>query len=207
MDAPRRVDVTLGSDVYTPDHQRLGTVSQLDGDFVVVHGPMLQRDLYVPRSAFVSHRGGSGLCLNVGMDQLAAQGWDTAHYAQPATANQTLELHEEELRATKREVRAGEVEVSKRVVMEKRSLEVPVTHEELDIERRPGDRRPAVAFDSGTSETISVPLMAEEVEVEKRAVVREEVTVKKKPVTEVEHVTETVRREELDVRDTRQPRL
>jgi len=200
------VDVTIGSDVYTLDHQRLGSVTQLDGDFVVVHGPTLQRELYVPRSAFTSD-GSSGLCLNVGMDQLGSQPWDEVHQSQPVTTNQTLDLHEEELSASTRQVQAGEVEVGKRVVTEERSIDVPVTHEELEIERRPGDRRPAADFDSGTTETINVPLMTEEIEVEKRAVVREEVTIKKKPVTEVEHVTDTVRREEPDVRDTRRPRL
>jgi uncharacterized protein (TIGR02271 family) len=205
MATPRRVDITIGSDVYTLDHQRLGTVTQLDGDFVVVHGPMLQRELYVPRSAFVAD--GSGLCLNAGMDQLGSQGWETAREAQPVTTTQTLDLHEEELSASKHAVQAGEVEVGKRIVTEERSMDVPVTHEELEIERRPGDRRPAADFDSGTTETISVPLMTEEIEVEKRAVVREEVTLKKKPVTEVEHVTDTVRREEPDVRDSREPRL
>jgi uncharacterized protein (TIGR02271 family) len=110
--------------------------------------------------------------------------------------DRTMELREEELRATKRPVEAGEVEIRKDVVSQQRSIDVPVTHEEVTIERHPVDRRPADRpIDEG--ETIEVPVRAEEVDVEKRAVVYEEVEIGKRPVTETQRVSDTVRREEV----------
>src|SRR5919112_5998359 len=54
-----------------------------------------------------------------------------------AEETQRLQLREEELRAEKERVEAGEVRVRKEVVSEERTLEVPVTREEVVIERRP----------------------------------------------------------------------
>jgi hypothetical protein len=54
---------------------------------------------------------------------------------------------------------------------------------------------------SDRGETIEVPVHDEEVTVEKRAVVYEEVEVGKRSVQETEHVDATVRREELRVDD------
>jgi stress response protein YsnF len=70
------------------------------------------------------------------------------------------------------------------------------------IERHPvsGDaERAATAGDLADGEEIRVPIMEEEVRVEKRPVVKEEVTLGKRKVTETERVDETVRREEARV--------
>src|SRR5690349_21326397 len=53
---------------------------------------------------------------------------------------QSLQLREEQLRAEKERVQAGEVRVRKEVVTEERTLEVPVTREEVVVERRPAAR-------------------------------------------------------------------
>ena len=74
---------------------------------------------------------------------------------------------------------------------------VPVTREEVTIERHPVDRRPSDQPISETGETISVPLHEEHVRAEKRTVVYEEVGVDKRAAQETEHVSETVQREEL----------
>jgi len=114
---------------------------------------------------------------------------------------QRLALHEEELQAQTRRAQAGEVQVSKRVVEERQDLEVPVTHEEVEIRRVRVNRE-----DSGTSEpftadgdTIRVPVTAEQVEVTKRPKVVEEIEISKRAVTERQRVSETVRREEADI--------
>jgi len=108
----------------------------------------------------------------------------------------TVELREEELRAQRHSVEAGEVEVRKNVVTEHRTIDVPVTHEEVTVERRQVAGRPATGAPIGESETINVPVRAEEVTVEKRPVVTEEVSIGKRPVTETKQVSGTVRREE-----------
>jgi len=111
----------------------------------------------------------------------------------------TVQLREEQLRARKETVEAGEVEIRKEVVSEQRTIEVPVTREEVVIERRPVDRVESDRTDVGDireGETISVPVREEQVTVEKRPVVTEEVSVGKRQVTETERVSDTVRREE-----------
>jgi uncharacterized protein (TIGR02271 family) len=110
-----------------------------------------------------------------------------------------MELREEELDVRKREVEAGEVRIRKEVVSEQRSIDVPVNREELVIERHPatGDRDASGTI--GQGEEIRVPLREEEVDVQKRAKVREEVSIGKRQVQDTEHVSDTVRREELQV--------
>ena len=117
----------------------------------------------------------------------------------PTTAErQTVELREEELRARKELVEAGEVEIRKDVVTEQRTMEVPIIREEVEIERRPADRRPADR-PIGEGETIRVPVREEEVTVEKRPVVREEIEIGKRQVQDTEQVSGTVQREEARI--------
>jgi len=110
-----------------------------------------------------------------------------------------VELREEELRAEKERVQAGEVRVRKEVVTEERTLEVPVTREEVVVERRPAAKGQEARGDIGEGEEIRIPVMEEEVRVEKTPVVREEVSVKKRQVQDTERVSDTVRREEARI--------
>ena len=110
---------------------------------------------------------------------------------------QRIRLYAEQLSARKQTVQAGEVTLRKEVITEEKSLDVPVTHEEVVIERHAVNR---VATDADfRDETISVPLMAEQVTVNKTAVITGEVSIGKRQVTETEHLSDTVRHEELRV--------
>ena len=109
-----------------------------------------------------------------------------------------LELREEELDVDKRQVQAGEVRVRKEVHTEQRNIEVPVTREEVVIERHPVTGRQASSESLGEEE-VRIPLMEEEVDVQKRAVVREEISVGKREVQDTETVSESVRREEARI--------
>lgn len=108
---------------------------------------------------------------------------------------QHIELREEELRAEKERVEAGEVRLRKEIVEETKSIQVPVTREEVVIEKRSVGGRPADGS-IGEDEEIRIPVMEEEVRVEKTPVVREEVSVRKRQIQDVERVSETVKREE-----------
>jgi uncharacterized protein (TIGR02271 family) len=110
-----------------------------------------------------------------------------------------IELREEQLDVNTRAVQKGEVRVRKDIVEEQQTVDVPVTREEIVIERHAAEGRPAAEGTVGSEDEIRVPLMEEEVEVRKRPVVREEATVSKRRVTDTERVNETVRREELEV--------
>ena len=113
----------------------------------------------------------------------------------------SVELREEELRVEKERVQAGEVRLRKEVTTEERTIEVPVTREEVVIERRPAaSGRTGGTINEG--EEIRIPLMEEEVRVEKTPVVREEVSLKKQQVQDTERVSETLRREEARIDQT-----
>ena len=111
----------------------------------------------------------------------------------------SVELREEELRARKQDVEAGAVNIRKEVVSEQQTMEVPVTREEVYVERHSVDRREASDRPIGEGESIRVPVREEEVTVEKRPVVREEIRVGKQEVQETERVSDTVRREEARI--------
>lgn len=107
-----------------------------------------------------------------------------------------IELREEELRVEKERVEAGEVTLRKEVVKENKTIDVPVTREEVVVEKRSvGGRRPA-SGDVGEDEEISIPVMEEQIQVEKTPVVREEVSLQKREVQDTRKVSDTVRREE-----------
>ena len=89
---------------------------------------------------------------------------------------------------------------------ETKTVEVPVTHEEVSIERRtPSGGKGQVATEGPVTSTqeISIPLKKEEVEVTKTPYVKEEVSVTKKPVTETREVTEEVTSETIDTEDSK----
>src|SRR5215212_6429375 len=135
-----------------------------------------------------------------GLTSSAASG-SGREYDRSGSDTERIELREEELRAEKERVQAGEVRVRKEVVSEERTIEVPVTREEVVIERRPAAGRTAEGR-IDEDEEIRIPLMEEEVRVDKTPEVREEVTLKKRQVHDTERVSDTVRREEARVERT-----
>jgi len=75
---------------------------------------------------------------------------------------------------------------------------VPVSHEEVYVERRPGSGQPSDE-PIGEGETLRVPVREEQVTVQKQPFVREEVALGKQQVQETQQVSDTVRREEARV--------
>jgi len=110
--------------------------------------------------------------------------------------NRTMQLKEEELHVSKRNVQKGEVEVRKEVVTEQRQITVPVQREEVVIERRPASGTAAGPI---RAEEVRIPVSEEQVDVTKQAVVKEEVSVGKRKVTDNKTVGGTVRKEEVKV--------
>lgn len=111
----------------------------------------------------------------------------------------TLRLREEQLGVNKERVQAGEVRLGKNVVEEQKTVNVPVTHEEVYVERRPVTGADATTDNTpiGTDETIRVPVSEEKVNVNKNTVVTGEVAVGKRAVQETQQVSDTVKREQL----------
>jgi len=110
-----------------------------------------------------------------------------------------LRLHEEKLNVDKERVQTGEVDIDKHVVTDEQSVEVPVTREEVYVERRKVDGEMADGEVFEDDDSIHIPVTEERVEVTKRPVVSEEIVVGKREVQDTETVNETVRREEVDI--------
>jgi uncharacterized protein (TIGR02271 family) len=118
-----------------------------------------------------------------------------------------VQLFGEVLRVHKERINRGEVRVRKDVITENQTIEVPVTREELVLERVAvsGDT-PAPSANIGRGQEIRVPLSEEKVRLEKEPVLREEVSVGKREVQDVARVSGDVRREELRVDDPEAPK-
>ena len=113
---------------------------------------------------------------------------------------------EEELRVGTSEREAGAVRVRKRVRTDRERILVPKKRVEVTVERVPVEggatstMGEATASEIGEDEIV-VPVVEEEVVVEKRPVVKEEIRIRKEVVEETEVVEEDVRREEIEVDD------
>lgn len=121
---------------------------------------------------------------------------DTGNYATD-DEQRRLRLREEQLNVSKETVQAGEVGLHKDVVTEQKTVNVPVSHEEVYVERRAvSDGQVDDATPIGEGDAIRVPVNAEQVNVDKNTVVTGEVAIGKRNVQENQQVSDTVRREE-----------
>jgi uncharacterized protein (TIGR02271 family) len=129
-------------------------------------------------------------------------GDDASNYgygtAKPVDAK-NIQLYGEVLRVHKDRVSGGEVRIRKEVSTSTQTIEVPVTREELVVERVSVSGQQVAANASFKGEEYRIPLTEERAFVEKQPVVREEVRIGKKEVTNVEQFDEQVRNEELKI--------
>lgn len=189
-----------------------------------VHGTLGRLNVPDEHSRYFGHRFGSdegGTVITVTapgrLDEarsiLEAHGADLGEeaedYEYPETAldtkvasEQNIKLYGEVLRVQKERVNAGEVRLRKEVFTEMQTVEVPVTREELVIERIAATGNQPATGATFKGEEIRIPLSQEVASVDKHAVLREEVRVGKREVTDIEAIDEEVRREELKVEDT-----
>src|SRR5919112_1861810 len=107
---------------------------------------------------------------------------------------------EEELRAGTREREAGALNIRKRVRTDREQVRVPTRHEEVSVERVPVEGREVSEAEIGEDE-VSMPVVEEEVVVEKHPVIKEELRIRKDVVEDEEIVEEDVRKEEVEVED------
>jgi uncharacterized protein (TIGR02271 family) len=122
------------------------------------------------------------------------------------TTDDAMTRSEEELRVGTTEREAGRVRLRKYVVEDEVTQTVPVRREEVRVEREPitdanvGDAMDGPAI---SEEEHEVVLHEEEPVAEKRAVPKERVRLDKDAHTEEREVSETLRKEEIDVDDAR----
>jgi len=217
-----------GTRVYDATGKRIGTVSDegVQGGYLMVRrGHIFHHTVYVPLNAIrrTDHR---GIFLRLYKPYVKQPGEDVQRDRSPfapfneedslaATTNTlswlpltpyaeqnddlTVPLREEQLTVEKRQREMGRVRVHKYIVEEPQTLTVSVTHEELRVEHVPMQGRVEPGPNTFTEKVIEMPLMGEDVVVDKRAQVVEEVHLYKSQSTEDRAVSEVIRKERLHV--------
>jgi len=139
-------------------------------------------------------------------DRTEDQGMEYAGATEEPSRTETTETdtvrvprYEEELQAQTTEREAGTVQVTKDVTEEERTLEVPVTREEVHVETHPVDEAATDTSQAFQGGTIEVPVREEQVETRKEPRVAEELEIEKTAVQDTETVSDTVRREDVRV--------
>jgi uncharacterized protein (TIGR02271 family) len=189
------------------DDSDFGEVQEIGQNYVLTQkGLMNKEKFYIPKY-LVQGFDGNTLWFNASKNEL--KGWmrdsppDYNEYTRYRTSEAPAEIEtripviEERMQVSKR-VAMDEATITKEPTTETKTVEVPVTHEEMTIERRPADRSTSER-PSSTKTEVKIPLSKEEVQVTKEPYVKEEVVVKKEPVTETETVSDTVTSERVDV--------
>jgi uncharacterized protein (TIGR02271 family) len=109
-------------------------------------------------------------------------------------------LSHEELDVNTRWVEAGEVGVTKRIETEQVRKLVPLEREEVSIERRPVPADITDFSPRTEGDVTYIPILVEELVIQKRLVAHEELVIRKTRVTEEQVVEEELRREVPEIR-------
>jgi uncharacterized protein (TIGR02271 family) len=200
-------ELKQGMKARSSDGASLGKIIRIEQGFLVVEkGFFFPKDYELPISLVADIRDDE-CWLRVSREELERQGETERGAAEPTRAGtertyegeQRMQLSEEELEARKRVRDAGEVAVRKEVVTERRQVDVPVTKEEVHVERVPASASAEPRGETFEEKEIRVPVREEDVEDTKRPRVREEVRVSKSTRQEEQRVEGDVRREEARI--------
>jgi uncharacterized protein (TIGR02271 family) len=192
----------------------LGEVQEVGDTYVLVQKGLINKERFYISQDEVESYDGEVLRFKLSEDEIRSKYLgdvdppvssimdnDNANYVGEESESARFPLAEEKLDVSKREVTYKEATLIKEPIIETKTVEVPLTYEELIVERRP----PTEATTSqhqlkppvNAREEIKIPLKREEVEVKKEQYVKEEVVLKKKRVTEKKTITEEVKGEKL----------
>jgi len=185
----RAMEIQEGMTVYGAGDQQLGRVERIHGDGFDVAGQHYGRDSVIR----VEH------------NRVYVSGAGRAEGRGRTMAGQTegeirVPVVEERLAVGKRDAALGEVQVRKTVTEEQQSVPVTLQREEVRVQERDVPDRPLRAGDDAFNEgTIRVPVRGEEAVVAKKAVVTGEVVIDKTRTTDQRQVSDTVRKQRVDV--------
>jgi len=212
-DAVVNWDRIIHKNVRTLDNQGMGKVIAVpnDEDTIIISSQGGGEQYKIPRS-FVSGFNGAEVLLNQTAYKIYSSSYkvDSAsvYEARPSNiiteerqqqeqeAETTVPLIEERLNVSKT-TSTTQYTITKEPIAEKKTIDVSVTHEELVVEKRPAKDSLSPEGPVKSKIEIKVLLNREEVEVTKKPFVKEEVVVKKKPVTETRTVSDTVASERI----------
>jgi uncharacterized protein (TIGR02271 family) len=193
---------------------RLGTVEEVvvrpeTGELasLVVRRGWTDRLLHVG-AALVDRLDAGGVLLRVSREEAERRGAGVPQevaggsLARQAGDRVVVPILEERLRADTRTVDLGELRIHKRVETEEARVTQAVTRDDLIVERVPiGRPLEAPAASRIEGDWFVVPIMEEVLVVHKQLVLKEEVRIRRQPVTESREVRETLRRERVELED------
>jgi len=210
---PTRRGVKEGMVVLAADGEKLGKVVRCDEEgFIVEKGIFFPRD-YIARYEDVADVRGDEIYLRSRLADLrdaesregaSREGESREAGSRPRAGVKeqvSVPVVEEELIAEKRSKEAGAVHLRKEVRTERKNISVPVTREEVRVERVPAGREVRPGEATFQENEVTIPIREEEVEVRKRPVVREEVRVSKTPRQEERVASAEVRKERAEVEE------
>jgi len=148
----------------------------------------------------IGETGTAGAGDAAAVDSRTANG-TVGHDTSGPTTDQAMTRSEEQLRVGTETRESGRARLRKYVVTEQETVTVPVTREEVRIEREPitdANRGEALDGPAISEEEHEVVLHEERPVVDKEAVPVERVRLDTETVTEQEQVTEEVRKEQID---------
>ncbi len=111
-------------------------------------------------------------------------------------ADAKILLREEELDISKKWIKTGDVTIHKEIIHEEKTVTVPVTREEIVIQKRILNATDPNASEK-KPEIIRIPLSKEQIQVSKRKVILNDITAYKHKVKETVHIDETLKKEKL----------
>ena len=185
-----------------------GEVQDIQGNYVLVQKGIIDKEkFYIPKDQAESYDG-DVLRFRISQEDLnqfqheppsiwdSDSTQDTTTYERD-TNEERIPLSEERLDVSK-ESQEDQATITKKPVTETKTVEVPLTREEISIERRPASGQTEAQSPIQSEEEITIPLKREEAQVSKKPYVKEEAVIKKKAFRDTKEITEDVTSEELD---------
>ena len=199
----------IKKEVRGNNDEDFGEVQDIQGNYVLVQKGIIDKEkYYIPKDQAESYDG-DVLRFRISKEDLdqyqhePPSTWDsdsaqeTTTYERDTTEEERIPLSEERLDVSKKS-QENQARVTKKPVTESKTVEVPLTREEVSIERRPASGQTEAQSPIQSEEEITIPLKREEAQVSKKPYVKEEAVIKKKAYTDTKEITEDVTSEELD---------
>ena len=190
------------------DDEDLGEVQEVQGKYVLVQKGLINKEkFYIPKDQAESYDG-DVLRFRISQEDLNQYQheppsiWDSDNTQETTTderdtGEERIPLTEERLEVSKRN-QENQATITKKPITETKRVEVPLTREEISVERRPPSGQTEAQSPIQSEKDIKIPLKREKAKVSKKPYVKEEAVIKKKPFTDTKEITEDVTSEELD---------
>ncbi len=208
-------DEVIKKEARGRNNANLGEVLEVRDDIVITErGTLNKEKFYLPKS--IPH-GFNGHTLLFDITEKEAkdrfmnepaltQGTEIqpTTFAAPPDNERLISVIEEKLELTKKET-VEEAKVIKKPKIEFKTVEVELTHEELVIEKRPIEDNTSSSSPNPeivqSKTEISIPLKREDIIVSKKPRVKEEIVIKRVPLSETKKISEQLISEKFSIRN------